>query len=158
MNRTKLIPPTCKLRVRPARVHEVYRELQKVPVNYRNSVAVLMRVFVELSLDVLNAEEPDFYTPPSTRASWNREKLPAKVTRGIEWLEAQGYLTDDEARAARKAFDSQNLSESSITVLNGFVHNQHMFPDKHGMKTAWDNIQPFMVAIWNKRPTPKPQE
>ena len=156
-SRTKLIPADCNLDVRPPRVWEVYHELQKLPVKlYRNSTAVLLRVFVELSLDMLNEEEDDLYTPPKPQASWKKMPLEKKVKRAIDWLEAQGHLTSDGAKAARKAFDSQVLKESSITVLNSFVHNKNMFPDADGLKTAWDNIQPFMVALWNTRPAPKP--
>lgn len=154
--RTKLIPKDCKLKVRPARVHEVYAELRKVPVaNYRNATAVLFRVFVELSVDVLNEEEDDLYKAPGPQDTWRKKKLRVKVKHAIDWLVEQGHLQEDGAKAAEKAFSDQPLSESSISILNGFVHNKRMYPDKEGLKTAWDNVQPFMEALWNTRPAPK---
>jgi hypothetical protein len=153
--RTKLVPDGFSFaHVRPARVLEIFDELRKLPVgSYRNSAAVLFRVFVELSVDVLQNEQA-FYVPPDQKATWNRVPLDKKLTKAIEWLEEGGHIKADHALAAKKAFSAQPLKESSVTILNGFVHNSAMFPDPIGLKTAWDNVQPFLETLWNIRPKP----
>lgn len=72
-DRAVLIPKTCKLHIPQIRINRIYHELQKLKLEeFINSCAVLLRVFVELSLDDYGQRQSiSFMLPAKTQANGN---------------------------------------------------------------------------------------
>jgi len=142
--RATLIPTACKLNVTVAKLRNIYRELRKLKIeDYPNAVAVLMRVFVELSVDEV-IEKGKLMTEQELQGS----KLRHKLTKVAEHLKAAGSLSDKQVKAVKKAAVDQHLLVSSVTTFHQYVHNQHFSASPTDLRAAWDNLQPFFEAIW----------
>lgn len=145
-NRPTLIPQKVKLVIHQARINEIYAELKKLIIqDYPNSVAVLFRVFVELSVDdyiVRNAG--DFRKNPED----NSYKLSQKLMDVADHLKTNSKLSEHQHRAVRHAAQADNFMAVSVNVLNQYVHNPFFKPALDDLRSAWDNLQPFITAIW----------
>lgn len=142
--RRTLIPATCKLNVTVARLRNIYRELRKLKLeDYPNAVAVLLRVFVELSVDEV-IEKGTLMTEQQLHGS----KLRDKLTKVADHLKAAGHLTEKQAKAVKKAAVDQHLLVSSVTTFHQYVHNQHFSASPTDLRAAWDNLQSFFEAVW----------
>lgn len=140
--RLRLVPPGCPIKPKPVRVSAILEELKSLLLEpYANSVAVLLRVFLELSVDEVTKE-----LMPAKE--FENAKLLHKVTTTLKHLVKEGDLTDDEADAARAATNPQNFLCTSITTMHGYVHNKHMTPSPADLRAAWDKLQPLFEAIW----------
>lgn len=142
--RATLIPSTCRLNIAVPKLLAVYRELRQLKLEeYPNGVGVLFRVFVELSVDEA-IEKSKLMTAQQLSGS----KLGAKLTSVAEYLEASGHITGQQAKAVKKAATDQHLLASSMTTLHQYVHNKHFSPSATDLRAGWDNLQPFLEAIW----------
>jgi len=145
-NRPTLIPQRVKLVIHQARINEMYAELKKLLIQeYPNSVAVLFRVFIELSVDdyiVRNAG--DFKKKPEDTSY----KLSQKLIDAADHLKTNNKLSEHQARAVKHAAQADNFMAASVNVLNQYVHNPYFKPALDDLRSAWDNLQPFIIAIW----------
>lgn len=142
--RAALIPATCKLNVTVAKLRNIYRELRKLKLeDYPNAVAVLLRVFAELSADEV-IEKRKLMTEQQLQGS----KLRIKLTAVADHLKGAGRLTDKQVKAVKKAAVDQHLLVSSVTTFHQYVHNQHFSASPTDLRAAWDNLQFFFEAIW----------
>ena len=150
-HRRSLIPKYLKLRVPQTRISRILGELQKLNVNsYVNSCAVMLRVFVELSVDdfahrrglVLKVKAKGKKSG-TTREMFLREKL-----RFIaDFLEGKGICTKEELHGVRTLVSNRN-HVISVDTLNAYVHNRHYSPTPGDLITSWDNIEPFIKRLW----------
>lgn len=116
----------------------------------RNAVAVMFRVFMELTAD----EYMDRATLPTVTIN---SKLPAKLNAVTTHLVETGLLTDQEAQPVRRAAQAQSYGEGIGTLLmNQWIHNRHMFPAASELRTGWDNFQPWFRAVWPLATKPVP--
>ncbi|WP_165878121.1 hypothetical protein [Micromonospora sp. MW-13] len=145
--RPTTIPRSCILWIpRPARINEIYYELAKLNVDeYPNACSVLLRVFVELSVDhhiarlsVLSAEE---------RKS---AKLSKKLKDLASRLKSDGSIDPQLEKAVIKIADGGGLFSASTVTFNQYVHNQFAYPLPSELRIAWDELQPFMQALWGR--------
>ena len=153
--RTTLIPKHLKLRIPQARINRIYAELQRLNAeHYVNSCAVLLRVFVELSIDdyaqrhrlsLKLAPKPATraMAAPKPRDMTLREKL--KTVAAL--LEAKKACTKQELQGVRALISNRN-HVLSIDTLNAYVHNKDYNPTPTDLKTSWDNIQVFIERLW----------
>ena len=144
--RKALIPSSCAMNISNSKILQIYRELRTLDVvEYSNAVAVLFRVFVELSIDHYIQQEN---LMPPTQA--DNCKLRDKLKKSADSLESSGKLLRDQAKASRAAAQDQQLLHTSITTMNQYVHNRHFSPRPSDLRASWDNLQPFLEAIWNQ--------
>ena len=143
INRKTLVPSPHKLTITHARILKVFNELKSLGIDdYPNAVAVLFRVFIELSLDCF-----------ITNNSFTDSKLnvDSQLFRKIEavagYFEANGIMTKNELRPIRQMTASENQTQS-VRTFHSYVHNKDVTPSSKDLKSAWDDIWPFIEQIW----------
>lgn len=143
-NRSSLIPKDCRLNIAHHRVHKIYTELKKpILEDYPNAGAVMLRVFVELSVDTY-VEEKLKWPEQQMRNS----DLAHKLSGVANDLENKGAMTQNELAPIRRAIAGQTLLAAAIKTMHGYVHNRHFSPVASELKTAWDELQLFIEKMW----------
>jgi len=145
--RKTLIPRGCILEITPTRINNIYFELKEVNVDScPNATAVLFRVFIELSLD-------DFIDSRKLASEgYNvtaNSKLKDKLHSVANYFKKNKLMTDSQLQPVRRAASGQDLLGSSLTTMNAYVHSRYVSPPPGDLKTAWDDLQPFIEKIWS---------
>jgi len=141
--RAKLIPSECFLRVKDSRVKSIEIELRGLLLeDYPNAIAVLFRVFLELSVD--------YYRKHTLRRDQYAVKahLADKLLDVVGDLETKGELTKWEANPVRTAAQKNSFFVPSVVMMHEVIHNLHQNPSPTDLRAQWDSLQPFIVAIW----------
>jgi len=147
--RKTLIPSPLKLNITEEKIADIYRELRKLRMeDYPNSCAVLLRVFLELSLDAYmdkNGIENQFKDPQSGRA---RDKtLKKKVTDVVDDLVTKkGFKRSEFTAVARAVGDS--TSPLHIDLLHAYVHSRFETPTAGNLRSAWTAAEPLFGRVW----------
>jgi hypothetical protein len=120
-------------------------ELKKLNVDeFPNAAAVMLRVFLELSLDHFLEETikwPEQQIENSTLAQ--------KLTAVAHEFERKQIMSPKQLAPIRKAAGGQTfLLATSIKTLHGYVHNKYFSPISSELKTAWDDIALFVSSMW----------
>ena len=141
VNRKTLIPSHHKLVITHGRIVKIFNELKSLDVeSYPNAVAVLFRVFIELSTDC--------YISKNRIDSVNADsKLAKKIEAVTKDLEDKQIVTKHELRAARQ-MASSDTQNSSVKTFHSYVHNKDVTPSATDLKSAWDDLWPFINGIW----------
>ena len=105
-----------------------------------NAVGVLFRVFIELSVDSYIAREN--LTMPKEPV------LRLKLNRVADNLITRQMLTKPQAAPVRRAASKDSFLGPSAALMNQWVHNQHMSPVGSELRSHWNDLQPFVTAIW----------
>ncbi|MCU7920559.1 MAG: hypothetical protein KZQ95_19720 [Candidatus Thiodiazotropha sp. (ex Epidulcina cf. delphinae)] len=143
VSRNTVIPKSCIIHINAPRINKIYRELKDLDLKYFvNAAAITFRVFVELSVD-------NFVESNNIKVTIN-EKLSNKISKVIDYMKSEKILTRDELKPINTAISSPN-SIFSINTFNAYVHNKHFHPMDSDLKTTWDNIEPFMLALWDSK-------
>ncbi len=139
-SRKFLIPTNCVLRIGHHRLNKIYRELKLLDVDtFPNSVAVMLRVLLEMSLEE--------YISAKRITLKADAKLSHKLRAVADFLEKKSILGRDKLKPVRVAASSRDALFSTDT-LHAYVHNKDFAPRPNDLKTTWDNMQPFMEALW----------
>lgn len=142
--RQALIPKDCRLNINQTRVNNIYDELRQLVVaQHPNAVAVLFRVFLELSVDTY-LQEKGLMSGHQLRNSHLHGKLLAVAND----FEAKNIMSKQQLQPVKRTASDRYLLVSTET-LHGYVHNQHLSPLANDLKTTWDDLQPFIVNIWS---------
>lgn len=144
-SRKKLIPAGVKLKIGDKRLAAIYRELAELkPSEFPNAVAVLLRVFFELSLDhfILNHNL-------MPQAEWQRVGLERKTGDVITYMEDNQLMNRQQLQPIRRALQrDRHMLGASLASLHAYVHNRHFAPNEGQLLEAWDELQPLFLAIW----------
>jgi len=139
-SRRSLIPTSCALRISHSRIAKICRELKQLDVDqFTNSAAVMLRVFLELSLDE--------YVQAKRISVPEKKTLAQKLRAAADHLEKAGVLDRAALKPVRVAASSRD-SLFSTDTLHAYVHNRSFSPKASELKITWDNMQAFMEAIW----------
>ncbi len=140
-DRDTLIPKDCILQITDARLNKIYKELRRIEVNnYENATGVLFRVFIELSIDVYLEQ----YSIPKITLN---SKLKDKVIAVSLNMEENGFAKKQELKGIRSAVNNQH-DMLSMDTFNAYVHNRHLSPIAKNLIISWDNIQMFIIKLW----------
>lgn len=142
--RSTLIPPSLNLNISQHRILAIAKELQSLNIDkYPNAAAVMMRVFIELSLDHFLENV----------VGWSEQKvsgssLAHKLTASANYLKQNSTMSDQQLAPVKKAASGQTLLAASTKTMHGYVHNRYFSAIASELKTAWDDLQIFMTKIW----------
>ena len=128
------------------RLEKIYLELKKLTVEAnKNAVAVLLRTFIELSLDDLIARSDVTVTKAKYQAT-----LAEKAKSAAAHFKQLGQLDKNQEAIVKRlvgdGVDPQSQA-ASITTLHSFVHSRHASPVASELLDIWDNIAPFVKLI-----------
>jgi len=142
--RSTLIPiRDFSLNVDQPRINEIYYELRGLRIeDFTNAVAVLFRVFLELSVD-------EYITRKGLQVD-PMAKLSHKIQEVANHLKTRGLLNDQQLKPVRRAAQSDSFLGTTLTTMHQYVHNQYFHPAPSDLLATWDSLEPFFVAIWNK--------
>lgn len=139
--RKRLIPSGVSYRIDDDRINAIYHELRGLDVETRrNAVAVLFRVFLELSVE--------FYLDEHGITYHGNDKLGNKIQKVAKQMKEEGWLD----RKSSKGIDSAVASRDephSVDTFHAFVHNRRFQPVPTALNTAWDNLQPFFEVLFS---------
>jgi hypothetical protein len=122
------------------RINGIYGELRKLEVkDFPNAVAVLLRVFLEASLDN--------FIEINKIESHSNDKLHQKITKVAKHMEDNGLLSNHELKPLRNAASVPN-SLFSTNTLNAYVHNSIIQPKPTELNATWNEMEPFMKKLW----------
>ena len=148
---SKLIADGCSIVIDEPRIAKVFKELGgMLPSTHPNAVAVLLRVFVEQSVDCF-IERNGLMPEGKLTSSSTHEPINSKIERCINKLKELGHINADLAKGILYELNDKN-SSLSINTMNSFVHNFHFSPKADSLRTGWHNIEPFMTILWKNMP------
>lgn len=128
--RRTLIPKGVELSISHRRITLIFEELCRLKVaDAPNAIAVLFRVFLELSVDhyMERAKLPLTFKAKSHAGAHDKDKtLKSKVSEVVEHLVAQGKSKNDYKSVLRAL--STSHSPLSTELLNDYVHNRFTTP------------------------------
>jgi hypothetical protein len=137
-----LIPRDCVLSIPAGRIYDIETELRSLSLDtYANAVSVLFRVFVELSMDAYN-------TTKSLSVS-DDAALAVKMEAVLNDLLSKQKLTKIQAAPVRTAMEKNTFLAPTVMMMHKYVHNQYVFPAAGDLRAYWNNLQPFMTAVWS---------
>ena len=140
--RIHLIPQDCVMNITDERLRRIAGELRKLHIeDFTNSVGVMMRVFIELSGD-------SYIVRNGLSGITEKAPLNKKITAIATDLRSRSKLSEKQIQPVLKACQKGSLLAPSITLMHEYVHNPYMFPTASDLRDAWDNLQPYMVALW----------
>lgn len=142
--RKNLIPGIVQVKINHPRINQVYKELKRLNINdFPNSVAVLFRVLIEISMDEY-IKNNDTITNVT-----NDSKLIKKVSACLDDLKSKKLINEDFIKPVNVCISDKD-SILSINTFNSYVHNKNMYPDQTQLKNCWNQLQGFLLAILSK--------
>lgn len=142
--RTSVVRPDCAINPSSPRINSIYNELFGLDADtYPNAGAVLLRVFLELSVD-----HEIMALKLMTDAERRKQPLSKRMKELAEAMKSAGRINDQLRLAVQKVADSQHTLAASATTFNQYVHNQYVFPKPGEVRMAWDELQPFLEKVW----------
>jgi hypothetical protein len=145
--RDVLIPKTCKISIVNAKVNNIYYELKnpKLSVSkFTNAVAVLLRVFIELSADSYLESNQLINAITASGSDWS---LPQKVLE-VKKDMFKKNLADKHVWKGMEDSVKQKETILGLESWHAYVHNNKFNPDPDILIRTWDNIQDFMIILW----------
>ena len=146
--RKALVPKKCRLPISDNRIADIFKELCALKLDDApNGIAVLFRVFLELSVDnylETNKIPLKFKDPKGGRMI--DLSLKDKVRLAVDRLVANGGTKKDYDGVSRALNDKD--SPLHIGLLNNYVHNRFTTPTTRDLMTSWNNAQRFFEGLW----------
>jgi len=145
-DRKEVVPRTCKLNVTQNRIADIYKELRTLHLtDGPNAIAVLLRVFLELSVDYyLIKHGGSLKYTAGTKEIW--KSLDAKLAEAVAILLKAG-VTKNELAAVTRSVTNKN-SPMHTELLHRYVHDPFQTPVPRELSAAWDHAQPLFEKIW----------
>lgn len=142
--RSTVIPPNCRLNIPALRTNLIYHELLRLQLSeVINSCAVMLRVFLELSADDY-VEREKLLSDPQMKNTPLSKKLHLVAAD----LRSKGKISLLLQEAIDDVADRSKVLATSAVTFNAYVHNPYKHPQADDLRSAWDELQPFVEAIW----------
>lgn len=147
-DRKTVIPPKLRLNVQDPKVATIFKELKGIKAeDFRNACAVLLRVFLELSVDAYMATNGIQQKFKDTGGQLRDKSLKTKTEEVINHLvNAKGCDRKDFRSISRGL--SVVHGPFNIDLLNDYVHNRFVTPQAKSLIEAWNDAQPFFEKVW----------
>ena len=147
-DRKEVVPRSCPIHVTDNRIADIFKELRTLKiVDAPNAIAVLLRVFLELSVDhFLEANGGSLrWTPPgATKERW--KELDKKLAEVVAMLVSMGVPANHFGPVTRSL--SVPTSPMNLDLYHKYVHDRFATPMQSELKAAWDHSQPLFEKIW----------
>ena len=147
--RTTLVPKSCKLNVTNPKIAGIFGELRTLQLSkHVHAIGVLLRVFVEMSVDEYMTNTAGIPLTTSNPAN-NQTKdkyLKTKMKETLDHMVTNGAVEKD-FKGVRTAMTDPN-NPFSIETLHAYIHNRFFTPIDTHLRAAWDNGQPLFEKIW----------
>jgi hypothetical protein len=143
----QVVPKNCALNVTDNRIDEIYTELKTLRLtDARNAIAVLLRVFLELSVDrFLDANKISLSSPKKGGGVFFKQ-LDRKVRDAVDVLVQVGVPRANFNAITRSLSDK--TSPLHTDLLHAYVHDRYSTPSPQLLTAAWDHAQPLFERIW----------
>lgn len=133
---------SAKIQPQHSRLQDIVRELESVSFERAPNIhAVMLRVFLELSVDDFNRRHKIEVRPDNA----NRVTLRARILEATNFAEKEGWIDKKQASAVRKVTGSSMLN--SAKTLSDFLHNQNLHPAPSDVETLWKNLSAFIAKV-----------
>jgi hypothetical protein len=106
-------------------------------------VAVLSRVFLELSLDVY-IKKHRIWTVEQLKGSSLAQKMNAVAQR----LKIAGTFDEQQLLAIQRAARDDSRLAPTVKTLHQYIHNEHMVPLVADLNAEWKILEPLIAAVW----------
>jgi len=144
-DRKTLIPKSCSLAITKPKVNSIYHELLKIEVSkFTNAAAVLLRVFVELSVDCYLEEHGLISTPSAAKSGLDFQQ---KINVVANHLDSKKFADAAICKGIKSAIKDKN-DILGIDTWHAYVHNNKFSPKDTHLIITWDNIQAFIEKVW----------
>lgn len=149
-DRKELVPKGCPVNVTDNRIAEIFKELRTLKLEdglspAPNAIAVLLRVFLEMSVDhFLENNGGSLKAFDNGRDRW--KKLDKKLKEVIAKLVAAG-TPEGRFAAISRSLDVKT-SPMNVELFHMYVHERFATPSPSELKAAWNNAQPLFEKIW----------
>ena len=107
-----------------------------------NSVAVMLRVFLEFTVEHYMDVEKMPKLPKG------KDTLSHKLLAIAQHLKQKGIMTDPQLKPLTYAASEKRIVGANIATFNAFVHNRHFSPKAVDLRAYWDDLQPFFELVW----------
>jgi hypothetical protein len=120
------------------RANDILWELKKLGIEqFTNAVSILLRVFLEMSVDHYVSEH-SITLPPEA-------KLSARAQAVVNDMRKKKLMSD--FKAINVAIGTPD-SLVSIGTLHAYVHHESFHPSPKELKVAWNRLEPFIATLW----------
>lgn len=132
------------LNITPPRINAIYNELLLLNAEvYPNACAVLLRVFVELSVDHVIEDEKLM-----SERDKEKKSLKERLKAVAKHFKKEGAISNSLQQAVNAIADGQSALAPGIFNFNQYVHNKYTFPKPGEQYAAWDELAPFLEKVW----------
>lgn len=146
--RRTLIPKKLNINIEPPKINKIFNELKTILVyNCPNASSILLRVFLELSVDVY-LENKGLVKGASLTACDSKESFDGKVSKVLDHMFKKRLMDNALAKGIRAELKDTH-SVISVDSLNAYVHSSIFYTKADNLIIGWDNIQPFVEILWN---------
>lgn len=141
---TSIVPKTARISPTHPRLNAVYNELSTLIVDtYPNATSVLLRVFVELSVDhYINQEN----LMPNENQRRNA-KLSEKMRKVAEHLHNSGKLQLELKRVVDNVASGNGHLKPSVAAMHLYLHNMFAYPKPSELRQTWNELQPSLEKL-----------
>ncbi|MBA4241436.1 MAG: hypothetical protein C0448_11975 [Sphingobacteriaceae bacterium] len=147
-DRKKLIPKNPAIKISNSKVNSIYHELMDIDVTkHTNAVAVLFRVFIELSIDSY-IEEHKVGNSSSLSSAKSGINFQQKMDIVVNHMDSKKFADTAICKGIKAAIKDKN-DILGIDTWHAYVHNNRFSPKAPNLIITWDNMQDFMVILWN---------
>ena len=142
--RTTVFPRSPKLTIADPRLRRIYEELVSIDAErFTNAGAVLLRVFLELSLDkYIEQESVEVKSDPRRGPS-----LKQKLEGVANFMDVKQILSKAQIRPVRRAVSDDNIA-ASISSFHDYVHNPNWHPKPKDLIISCDNLFTLFESLW----------
>ena len=146
-DRRQVVPRNCPIHVTANRAADIYKELRTLNLNdAKNAIAVLLRVFLEQSVDHFLDDNKVKLTKPRHGGGELFKSLDEKVQEAIDILVKIGVDRSKFNSVVRSLSDKRSPLHPDL--LHAYVHDRFETPSPHQLTAAWDHVQPLFEYIW----------
>ncbi len=147
-DRTTLMPKNLVMKINNPKINDIYHEFLRLDITkFTNAGAVLFRVFMELSVDsyIDHHKIAGAGVISSAKSGMNFQQ---KVNTVANHLQTKGLADTNICQGIKNEIKEKN-GILEVDTLNGYVHNNKLSPKADNLIKSWNNIQDFMIILWN---------